>query len=291
MMMARADTRQGIVLVTVLWVIALLSALAMAAAISFRGFSGVVALDRDRVQADALLTAGLEAAIGSIAEREDIAVDDLEITTVLSTGSVRAHLTDEGGRIDIGRAPVEVLAGAFRVSGARVSEADAMAQAIAQWRKQIEAESSRTAPAAPNSGGKNAQPGQIFTDLHQLGRVPGLAPQWVAAAAPLMTVYGSETVNPLTAPIEVLAALPGVDIDRARRFVKGRREIAGDVAQLAAILGTAKDYLAVKGPPMLSVHLIARLNSGFTHSASTVIVVMAKESPPYRILVWNSLRS
>src|SRR5262249_57745249 len=53
------DRRRGAVLVTVLWLIALLSALAMAASITFRSFAGVVVLDRDRVQAEPLFTAGL----------------------------------------------------------------------------------------------------------------------------------------------------------------------------------------------------------------------------------------
>ena len=44
---------------TVLWLIALLSALAMAASITFRGFAAVVAVDRYRVRTEALLTAGL----------------------------------------------------------------------------------------------------------------------------------------------------------------------------------------------------------------------------------------
>jgi general secretion pathway protein K len=290
-MMAHVDARQGMVLVTVLWAMALLSALAMAAAVSFRGFSGVIALDRDRVQADALLTAGLEAAVGSIAGLEDAPIDDMETTTELSTGSVSAHLADEGGRIDIGKAPVEMLAGAFRISGAPASEADSMAQAIAQWRKELLAERPGTAPAPPNSDAKKAEPGQIFTNIRQLARVPGVAPERVAAAAPLMTVYGSETVNPLTASAEVLAALPGVDMGRATTFVQRRRELAGDAAQLAATLGTAKDYLAIKSPPVLSVHLVARLSNGFKRAAHTVIVLMAKDSPPYRILVWNPLRA
>ena len=289
--MAHVDARQGMVLVTVLWAMALLSALAMAAAVSFRSFSGVIALDRDRVQADALLTAGLEAAVGSIAGLEDAPIDDMETTTELSTGSVSAHLTDEGGRIDIGKAPVEMLAGAFRISGAPASEADSMAQAIAQWRKELLAERPGTAPAPPNSDAKKAEPGQIFTNIRQLARVPGVAPERVAAAAPLMTVYGSETVNPLTASAEVLAALPGVDMGRATTFVQRRRELAGDAAQLAATLGTAKDYLAIKTPPVLSVHLVARLSNGFKRAAHTVIVLMAKDSPPYRILVWNPLRA
>jgi general secretion pathway protein K len=298
MIMAPADARQGIVLVTVLWAMALLSALAMAAAISFRGFSGVIALDRDRVQADALLTAGLESAVGSIVELADAPIDDMETTTVLSSGSVSAHLSDEGGRIDIGKAPIEMLAGAFRVAGAPTSVANDMAHAIAQWRKAIEAERPgatlvppNSAPTPPNSGGKKTESEQLFTDLRQLARVPGVEPQWVAAATPLMTVYGSETVNPLTASAGVLAALPGVDMGRATTFVQRRRELAGDAAQLAATLGTAKDYLAIKSPPVLSVHLVARLSNGFKRAAHTVIVLMAKDSPPYRILVWNPLRA
>src|SRR5262249_17057229 len=55
---AAGDSRRGMVLLTVLWTIALLSALAMAAAVSFRGFAGIAAVGRDRVQGDALLTAG-----------------------------------------------------------------------------------------------------------------------------------------------------------------------------------------------------------------------------------------
>ena len=59
----------GAILVSVLWSIALLSALAMAASTTFRGFSGIMALDRDRVRADAILTAGLEVAAGKRVER------------------------------------------------------------------------------------------------------------------------------------------------------------------------------------------------------------------------------
>ena len=38
--MKRSDPRSGVILVTVLWSIALLSALAMAASVTFRGFAG-----------------------------------------------------------------------------------------------------------------------------------------------------------------------------------------------------------------------------------------------------------
>jgi hypothetical protein len=50
--MKRSDPRRGAILVTVLWSIALLSALAMAASVTFRRFAGVMAVERDRVLGD-----------------------------------------------------------------------------------------------------------------------------------------------------------------------------------------------------------------------------------------------
>jgi general secretion pathway protein K len=283
------------ILVTVLWMIALLSALAMAAAITFRGFAGIVALDRDRVQADALLTAGLETAANTATILRDTSIDYLETTTVLSTGSVRAQLSDEGGRIDIAKAPVEVIAGLLRVIGAPAPEADALAQTIAQWRR----------PAVSDVYGPTGPPGAAtasanvptietelnppFTDIRQLTRVPGMRPEWLAAITPLTTVYGRETINPLTASAQVLEALPGVDADRARAFIERRRELAPDAAQLASLLGTAQKYVAVSTRPVLHVYLIATLLNAFSQAAAAVIVLMPKDVQPYRILVWSPL--
>src|SRR5215475_6463508 len=108
--MTVANPRRGTVLLTVLWAIALLSALAMAAAVSFRGFAGVASVGRDRVQGDALLTAGVEMAAGAVLGLRDEPLTEREIAVDLSTGTVRARFSDDGGRIDIGKAPVPVLA-------------------------------------------------------------------------------------------------------------------------------------------------------------------------------------
>jgi general secretion pathway protein K len=285
------DRRRGIVLVTVLWLIALLSALAMAASITFRGFAGDIALDQHRVQAEALLTGGLEAAVAAVDVLGDTPLDELDTTITLSTGSVSAHMTDEGGRIDIGRAPAELLAGLFRSVGARAQEADAIAQAIVGWRKPATADQTTAGgPAgAASPADKSAQAANTespFTNIRQLALIPGMPPQLVSAVAPFATIYGSATVNPLTAPAQVIAALPGVDSNRAWSFVQMRRNLPSDAAKLAAILGTPPEYVEIK-MPMVSVVLTARLESGFTQAARAVVVPEGTESAPYRILVWD----
>src|SRR5258706_7149646 len=105
MMRIRKHPQRGTILLTVLWTIALMAALAMAAAVSFRGFAGIAAVGRDRVQGDALLTAGLEMAAGAVSSLGDTPLTERGITVDLSTRSVRARLNDARGGLCVGRTP------------------------------------------------------------------------------------------------------------------------------------------------------------------------------------------
>jgi general secretion pathway protein K len=302
----RSSARRGVILVTVLWSIVLLSTLAMATSLTFRGFAGIMAIDRDRLKADGLLTAGLEVAAGLTASAGETPLNGVESTVSLSSGVVAIRLDDEGGRIDIGRAPVEVLAALFRAIGA--PDAEAIAQRIVEWRKPDVAAATSVVPRNPDAGeddpepaapananrptpsaaapAKKPTPESIFTNVAQLLQVPDMRPEWVAAVAPLTTVFGNETVNPLTAPAAVLAALPGINPGRLAAFLEVRRRPM-DPAQLAGMLGATQAYLAVKRPQAVSVRLRAVLTDGFAAEANAVIVCLKGDRQPYRVLVWN----
>jgi general secretion pathway protein K len=274
----RKDPRRGMVLVAVLWSIALLSALAMAASVTFRGFAGVMVVERDRLQADALLTAGLETAAGIIDTLGDTPLAEIETSVTLGTGAVRLRLNDEGGRIDIGRAPLELIASMLRAVGAPQAVADDLARSIVERRKSGRpADATTAATAAP------------FSDLAQLASIPGMSPDWIAALAPLATVFGGDTVNPLTAPPGVIAALPDLDADRIDAFLKARRGGANADA-LVQMIAPAQRYLSVKPQRVVSVDLNARLASGYASAARAVIVVLPQDSQPYRVLTWTAVR-
>ena len=283
------------VLITVLWTVALLATLAMATSLTFRGFAGIMGVDRDRLAADGLLTAGLEVAGGLASSAGERPLLDVESTVTLSSGVVRIRLDDEGGRIDIGKAPAELLAALLRAVGA--SDADVIARAIIEWRKPDGDAGQGAAPAAANavgaasaatavSGAKPPAADSVFTDVAQLGQVPGMRPQWVAAMATLVTVYGNETVNPLSAPAQVLAVLPGLDQARLAAFLEPRRR-ATDPKQLVASLGAAPTFIDAKPAQAVSVHLLAALADGYAAAAEAVIVCLPKDRQPYRVLVWN----
>jgi general secretion pathway protein K len=294
--MKRSDPRSGVILVTVLWSIALLSALAMAASVTFRGFAGVMALERDRVQGAALLSAGLETAAGIIDALGDAPLLDNEAKVNLATGSVRSRLTDEGGRIDVGKAPAEVIAALLRSVGASQSAANDVAQRIVERRNSGNTPRPNVAlgsTGAPQQMGQPSTPemGLPFSDLRQLQLVPGMRPEWVTGITPLATVFGGETINPLTAPPGVIAALPGVAKGQADAFVRARRSSLADVERLMRLIEPARRYLAVKPVRVASVELMAELANGYAAGARSVIVVLPKDSLPYRVLVWTPVPS
>jgi len=277
------------VLVTVLWTIALCSALAMAAAVSFRSFAGIAAIDRDRVQADALLTAGLEGAAGIAMGWTDTPLLDRAVSFALATGTVRADINDEGGRIDIGKAPVDLLAGLLLSVGAPASQADAVARAIVSRRGGDRDQTSGAArPSVSVASAQN--PGDtFFTDVGQIAKIPGMRPEWVSAIRPLTTVFGAATVNPLTAPAGVIASLPGVDKGRLQAFLAARRSTPNDAERLGTILGAGQRFLVPQPQQVASVRLVATLATGYATAARAVIVVLPQDQQPYRVLVWTPL--
>jgi type II secretory pathway component PulK len=286
--MTGSDSRRGMVLVVVLWTIALCSALAMAASVSFRSFVDIAVVDRDRVQADALLTAGLEVAAGLATDWPDRPLLDRETTFDLSSGSVSAQVNDEGGRIDLGKAPADLLAHLLLSVGAPQSQADNIAQSIVKWRNLGEAQSKAT-------GSSNAPRHELnegfFTDVDQIAEIPGMRPEWVAAIRPLTTVFGAETVNPLTAPAGVIASIPGVDRDRLAAFLAARRSTPNDAARLAAMLGPGQRFVAAKPQQVAAVRLAATLADGYPTAANAVIVLLPHDQQPYHVLVWTLLPS
>lgn len=296
--MTSADPRRGMVLVIALWTIALCSALAMATSVSFRSFAGIAVVDQDRIRGDALLTGGLEMAAGLASHWAKKPLLERETTVDLSMGTVHALLNDEGGRIDIGKSPPELLAALLRSVGAPQAQADSIAQSIVKLRSGGEAPPQNAEPNAnpsnanpPNPNPPNAGDSKdgFFTDVSEIAEIPGMRPEWMAAIRPLTTVFGAQTVNPLTAPPGVIACLPGVDQSRLAAFLATRRSFPNDATQLVAMLGAAQPFVAAKPQQVVSVQLTAELVGGYATAAHAVIVLLSHDKEPYRVLIWTPL--
>jgi general secretion pathway protein K len=241
-------------------------------------------VDRHRVERDALVTAGLEVAAGAIQSGTTL-LRDLELTVNLATGSVRARLSDEGGRIDITKAPADVLAALLRSVGAPPATADSAANAIVEQRGTGNSNAARR--RTPTPAPIPVVPTTHEQALAEIGRIAGMRPQWLAAIAPLTTIYGSETVNPLTAPRGVIAALPGVDAARVEAFLAERRAAPSDASRLAQMLGRAQRHVTVKPQRVAAVDLTVTMAEGQGAAARAVIAILPQDSEPYRVLVFT----
>jgi len=267
---------------------ALLSALAMAAGATFRGFAGVLSVEHARLQVAALQTAGLEIAAGLVASLDDRPVTEISATIKLSTGSVGLLISDDGGRIDVGKAPEEVLAGLFRAIGAPEAHAVDVARAIVAWRDHGKAPGARPAPSS-DVAKRNLGSDQPFTDVRQLALVPGFPLAWLEPIAPLTTVVGNDTVNPLTAPAHVIAALPGMEGGRLEAFLDARAAFPTDANRVAAMLGPAQRYAKPAKRRAITVRITAALANGYEGAARAVIVLLPRDVEPYRVLAWTPL--
>ncbi|UTD29728.1 hypothetical protein DB459_25290 [Bradyrhizobium sp. WD16] len=291
-----SDPRRGMVLFTVLWAIAFCSTLVMATSTTFRGLAGIVVIDRDRVQADALLSAGLEVAASMAGAIGDTPLTERGTTVALSTGSVVVRVSDEGGRIDIGKAPVDLLASLLRYVGAEDDDAEIVSREVVMQRgsdqraRPNDAAKLQAPPAKPVTSDPPA-PLAVFTDVRQLAGVPGMRPEWIEAMAPLVTVYGSDTVNPLTAPVAVLRALPFFEEARLDTFLDMRSAPVVDPERLAFLLGPAQKYLKVQQRQVVAVDLVASTSDGYTAAAKAFIVLLTDDKQPYRVLAWNPTSS
>ena len=190
---------------------------------------------------------------------------------------------------DTAKAPAVVLASLLRSVGASETAANDVAQRIVDRRYSDNAARPNTDLRSAVGATRVPATGQPFSDVRQLQLIPGMLPDWVAAIAPLTTVYGGETINPLTAPPDVIAALPGVRKGQVDAFLQARRSFPADVDRLMQFVGTAQRYLAVKPPRVASIELTAELANGYAVAARSVIVVLPQDSQPYRVLVWTPL--
>src|SRR5260370_9601415 len=147
----------------------------MAGGVSFRGFGGVAAVGRDRVQGDALLTAGLGMRAGHVTSLGDKPLAEREVSVEVSTGSVRARFSNEGGRIDVGKAPLAVLASLLRFVGAPEQEADGVAQRIVAWRQRNMSRPADAGNGPRNVPTKKPDAEQHFANVREVAQVPGMA--------------------------------------------------------------------------------------------------------------------
>ena len=206
-------------------------------------------------------------------------------------GEVRIAIEDEGGRIDLNRASDELLRGLFRSVDLNEDKANALVDAIADFRDKDDlkrlngAEDDDYRAAGLGHGPNNRR----FEAVEELRLVLGVTPKLYRAVAPLVTVYSRRrTINPAAAPREVLLALPGVDPNEVDALLAARAA-AGDAAGRGALpaLTTVEPYVSQHQALVYTIRAEGRTESGALFVREAVVRLGGAADRLFQILAWG----
>jgi general secretion pathway protein K len=222
--------QSGIALVVVLWVLALLSVIAGSLVFSSRTEVLMAGNMAAVAQAEALADAGVYQAIHELVRPQTDLLrwkgDGLTHLWKYQGADLRVTILDESAKVDVNAAPTVLLKGLLRVLGIAEPDADALSDAVADWRDADDlrslhgAEKSDYAAAGRDYGPANAP----FETIEELRQVLGMSDDLYRKLEPLVTVYSRQSgINAAVAPREVLLALPGATPEQVNLFLEQRR--------------------------------------------------------------------
>jgi general secretion pathway protein K len=256
--------RRGFALIGVLWLVTLLSAVALALMSLSKTDAEVARLWSDAAKAEALADAGLYLTIRELcdpAQAQLITVDGGQRTVLFDAKAIEVSVQAEAGRVDLNFAPKELLSSLFETTGMTRSQALQLSELV---------EKKRHAHAGPH----------FFYRLEELKKLEGMTAEAFMAVRPALTVYSqSPLVDASVAPKQVLMALPGMNKAKADAVLASRR-----------LWGEAHDLRDASGLEGSAYSISAKARVGGSVSKrQAVIRVTGDPTRPYHVLDYKSI--
>jgi general secretion pathway protein K len=286
--------QSGVALILVLWMLALLTIIGANLVFSSRTALLVAGNLYSRARAEAAADAGVYKAIQEMYRPQA----DPERWT----GNGRAHLLtfegatlsvtvlDESAKIDLNTAPTLLLKGLFRALGAAEPDADALADAVADWRDADDLRSLHGAEKADYAAaGRNYEPANApFETIEELRQVLGMNEDLFRRLEPLVTVYTRQAgINSAAAPREVLLALPGATPEQVDFFLEQRRSLL-DQGLPAPVFPAAQGLSGGSTGSVFSIQAEAVLSDNARFFREAVIRLTGNIREPVAVLAWRA---
>ncbi len=280
----------GIALISVLWVLALLTIVASALSFSVRSEAkfarNVISNAQARHAAEGGIYLGLERLLArSMLPRPDYAAYEFAV----GEASVSVVVADEAGKIDLNAAPPELLDGLLRIAGVEAWQRTDIVDAILDWRDADEAtringaEDHEYQAAGKTYGAKDAP----FDSVDELKLVLGMSPQLFRKIRPALTVYSRQRgINPAAASRLVLLAVPGMGADTVDAYLQLRREsgASGLSPPPPSIDGR---YRAGATGAIYTIRSRARLAGDIVTELAATVALRGVGEPAFSILSWD----
>jgi general secretion pathway protein K len=295
-MMAKApnnrsiDGERGFVIITVLWLLAALAALALIFSVYLANSTRALALNDTALQAEALISAGVELTAYQLRlTGQDSRPSRGAFHTQLNRAELSVSFVSEAARIDLNAAPKELLAGLLSILSASPEDATQYADRIVGWRTRATPQTADKEDALYLAAGRTYSPRQApFAHVNELSLVLGLPRALVERALPFLTVFsGAPGVDVLNAAPEVVAALPGMTPLVLKQFLNDRGSLPNDSTAIAAALGDAKKNATIQKSQAYRLRVRVRFPNG-REAASDIVISLNGDEDPYRVLSWQN---
>jgi general secretion pathway protein K len=283
---------RGVALLVVIWIMALVVALVGA----FSTESGLTArLTRnlaEQAKARSIADAGLNigvAALLRVQQGQTWPFDGTPTMIPFAGAEVAFRVWDESGKIDINVAPDPLLSSLFAEFGVMGNANASLVDAVVDWRSPGAMHRVR-APGAVEYRAQGLPPPRHapFAAIEDLRLVLGVTPELYRRIAPLITVYSHNArINPTSARLEVLRAVPGLTRNEIAAFLTARAEGPTQAATAAALLRGGQSYLTFTQPMTVRVRAAARLPSGAIFAREAVVDFARAGDQPFRVLTWR----
>ena len=280
---------RGFIVVAVLWILAALSALVLIYLTYVTNTAVVVAVSTDRVQADALATAGIELAAYQLAAvKEDARPSSGTFNARMGAARVSVTFRSEAARIDLNASPKGLLTGLIIGLGGAPTNAADYADRIMAWRAPTEAGEDDPETSSYRTAGMTYTPRHApFPQAEELWLVRGIPQVVVERMLPFVTAFSNmASVNILDAAPQVVAALPGMTPERLQQVLSQRGDPRLDPRSLVALIGGEGATLAASAAYRVTVNI--DFDSGRRAATEAVILLLDEGDEPYRVLSWRN---
>ncbi len=292
----RTNSMRGVALVLVLWAIALMAVLLG----SFAMIAHTENLESrhvfDTVTARYDAEVGLERAVYEMRNADPAqrwVADGRPYEFEFDGARVSVELTDESGKIDLNSADATMLTSLFISVGVDLDRAQALSDAIQDWRDPDDVPRAQGAEANEYraAGFAYVPRNAPFQTVSEVQQVLGMNYELYQKIEPAVTIYSNNgTPNPAFAPLEALRALPYMTDDLAQQIIQLRQSmIPGQAGAQPLVMPDGTPIVANGGGLTYSVKSRATLSNGVSTvlDASIRLGGVGASGRPYTVLRWR----
>lgn len=280
---------RGFIVIAVLWILAALSALVLIYLSYVTNTAVVVAGSTDRIQAEALETAGVELAAYQLTSANEASRPTSgTFSAKVGGGRVTVTFRSEAARIDLNVASKPLLTRFIIGLGVAPSEAAGYADRILAWRASTELGDDDPENSFYRTSGAHYLPRHApFPAAEELWLVKGIPPEIIGRMLPFVTVFSNlASVNIMDAAPQVVAALPGITPENLQEVLSQRTDPRQDPRSLLTLAGG--EGATLDGSKAYRITVGADTAGGRHSAAEAVIMLLETGAEPYRVLSWRN---